>query len=216
MCSGWIRWLDPANGNQVSTFATGLVNPVDLKVSADGALYYLDRGLGAVYRVGTDPEPELGLVVDGSNITLKWPTDAVGWAPITSETLAPDDWQPVPLTGVTVAQGVATLTLPEGQRRFYGLGGSPSSLDDPRYRHASRQYDLHCHLPTEGPTRKTLYDLSGSNARSNSWTFFRRRRWRSSLLNLASRNSVTTVSARALPITREPSTSTLMSSCSTP
>ena len=48
LCGGWIRWLDPANGNQVSTFATGLINPVDLKVSADGAFYYLDRGLGAV------------------------------------------------------------------------------------------------------------------------------------------------------------------------
>src|SRR5437016_982019 len=50
-CGGWIRILDPANGNQVTTFATGLSSPVDWKVSADGSLYYLARGAGAVYRV---------------------------------------------------------------------------------------------------------------------------------------------------------------------
>jgi len=51
-CGGWIRRLDPANGNVVSDFATGISNPVDLKVSADGFLYYLARGAGAVGRIG--------------------------------------------------------------------------------------------------------------------------------------------------------------------
>jgi len=50
-CGGWIGQLDPANGNQVTTFATGLSAPVDLKVSADGSLYHLDRNSSAVYRV---------------------------------------------------------------------------------------------------------------------------------------------------------------------
>ena len=50
-CGGWIHILDWANGNQVFDFATGLVNPVDLSVSADGSLYYLDRGRSSVYRV---------------------------------------------------------------------------------------------------------------------------------------------------------------------
>src|SRR5262249_46384891 len=36
-CGGWIRKLDPANGNSVTTFATGISSPVDLKVSADGS-----------------------------------------------------------------------------------------------------------------------------------------------------------------------------------
>ena len=49
-CAGWIRKLDPA-GNAVTTFATGIASPVDLKVSTDGSLYYLARGGGAVYRV---------------------------------------------------------------------------------------------------------------------------------------------------------------------
>ena len=50
-CAGWIRKLDPAAGNTVTTFATGISSPVDLKVADDGSLYYLARGDGAVYRV---------------------------------------------------------------------------------------------------------------------------------------------------------------------
>lgn len=49
--NGWIRKLDPAQGNQVSAFATGVNEPVDLKVGADGRLYYLARGSGAVYAI---------------------------------------------------------------------------------------------------------------------------------------------------------------------
>ena len=51
-CGGWIRQLDPANGNAVSDFATGISSPVDLKVSPDGFLYYLARGSGSVNRIG--------------------------------------------------------------------------------------------------------------------------------------------------------------------
>ena len=51
-CGGWIRRLDPANGNAVSDFATGISSPVDLHVSADGFLYYLARGSGSVNRIG--------------------------------------------------------------------------------------------------------------------------------------------------------------------
>jgi glucose/arabinose dehydrogenase len=50
-CGGWIRRLDLANGNAVSDFATGISNPVDLKVSPDGFLYYLARGAGSVNRI---------------------------------------------------------------------------------------------------------------------------------------------------------------------
>jgi glucose/arabinose dehydrogenase len=49
--NGWVRKLDPANGNQVTAFATGINAPVDLKVSADGRLFYLARGSGAVYAI---------------------------------------------------------------------------------------------------------------------------------------------------------------------
>jgi hypothetical protein len=51
-CSGWIRKLDPANGNTVVDFASGATSPVDLAVANDGSLYYLSRGQsGSVYRI---------------------------------------------------------------------------------------------------------------------------------------------------------------------
>ena len=50
-CAGWIRKLDPANGNAVAGFATGISSPVDLKVSTDGSLYYLARGTGSVHKI---------------------------------------------------------------------------------------------------------------------------------------------------------------------
>jgi len=49
--NGWIRRLDPDNGNHVTGFATGLSNPVDLKVGPDGRLYYLARGNGRVMAI---------------------------------------------------------------------------------------------------------------------------------------------------------------------
>ncbi|HYE65831.1 MAG TPA: PQQ-dependent sugar dehydrogenase [Pyrinomonadaceae bacterium] len=49
-CSGWIRLFDPSNGTATG-FATGISNPVDLRVAADGSLYYLARGAGAVFKV---------------------------------------------------------------------------------------------------------------------------------------------------------------------
>jgi glucose/arabinose dehydrogenase len=73
LCGAWIRKLDPANGNQVTTFATGLSSPVDLKVSADGSLYYLDRGLGSVSRVRFTSAPNvvtLTLVTQPSGLQL--------------------------------------------------------------------------------------------------------------------------------------------------
>ncbi|HEY0765569.1 MAG TPA: PQQ-dependent sugar dehydrogenase [Pyrinomonadaceae bacterium] len=51
-CGGWIHRLDLANGVVVSDFATGIANPVDLKVSPDGFLYYLARTSGTVGRIG--------------------------------------------------------------------------------------------------------------------------------------------------------------------
>ncbi len=51
LCNGWIRTFDPATGS-ASAFATGVSTPIDLKVSADGSLYYLTQGNGGqLYRV---------------------------------------------------------------------------------------------------------------------------------------------------------------------
>jgi len=58
LCSGWIRVLDPSN-NTASGFATGISNPVDLKVASDGSLYYLSIGSASLFIVrflsGTPP-----------------------------------------------------------------------------------------------------------------------------------------------------------------
>ncbi|HSE22810.1 MAG TPA: PQQ-dependent sugar dehydrogenase [Pyrinomonadaceae bacterium] len=50
LCSGWIRLFDPAAGT-ASAFASGISQPVDLKVATDGSLYYLSIGSGSVFRV---------------------------------------------------------------------------------------------------------------------------------------------------------------------
>jgi glucose/arabinose dehydrogenase len=50
LCSGWIRVFDSSSGT-ASDFATGISQPVDLKVGADGSLYYLSRGSNSVFRV---------------------------------------------------------------------------------------------------------------------------------------------------------------------
>jgi glucose/arabinose dehydrogenase len=73
LCAGWIRILDLNNGNGVFTFATSLASPVDLKVSADGSLYYLARGAGAVYRVqytGLPNEVTLTLLTSPAGLDL--------------------------------------------------------------------------------------------------------------------------------------------------
>jgi glucose/arabinose dehydrogenase len=60
LCGNYVKLLDPATG-KAELFATGLRTPVDLDVSSDGKLYYLNRGSGAaggeVWRVSHDHAP---------------------------------------------------------------------------------------------------------------------------------------------------------------
>ncbi len=89
-CGGWIRRLDSA-GSTVTTFATGISSPVDLKVADDGSLYYLARGsggtAGAVYRVTYNASaptitshPSSRTVAPGASTTFS--VRATGLAPI--------------------------------------------------------------------------------------------------------------------------------------
>jgi glucose/arabinose dehydrogenase len=48
-CSNWIRLFDPSSGT-ATDFLSGASSPVDLQVSADGSLYYLQRGAGGQLR----------------------------------------------------------------------------------------------------------------------------------------------------------------------
>jgi glucose/arabinose dehydrogenase len=70
LCTGWIRVFDPSTGT-ASDFASNISNPVDLKVGADGSLYYLARGSSAVFRVQflepmliTEGNTDSGIVLD--------------------------------------------------------------------------------------------------------------------------------------------------------
>ena len=71
-CSNWIRVFDPATGT-ASGFATGILAPVDLKVSADGSLYYLAKNAGTVFRVQfTDP-----MLISESNTDIAIALDSI-------------------------------------------------------------------------------------------------------------------------------------------
>jgi glucose/arabinose dehydrogenase len=60
LCSGWIRVLDPSTTPATATgFATGINQPVDLKVADDGTLYYLSRGSSSVFRIQFPGPPVL-------------------------------------------------------------------------------------------------------------------------------------------------------------
>jgi len=79
LCGGWIRLFDPAH-NTASDFASGISAPVDLKVAADGTLYYLSIGSGAVFRIQATPSlgslridavnPQAGRTSGGQQIIL--------------------------------------------------------------------------------------------------------------------------------------------------
>lgn len=50
-CSGFIRMLSPPNYDTSAGFATGISSLVDIQVAPNGALWYLARGGGEVFRV---------------------------------------------------------------------------------------------------------------------------------------------------------------------
>ena len=113
-CGNWINRIDPANGYAVSTFATGITAPVDLRVAADGSLYYLARGTGSTtgvlgriaYTANGAPsisqQPASVTVSSGAPATFS--VTASGTAPLTYR------WQ---RNGVDIPGGTsASYTLP--------------------------------------------------------------------------------------------------------
>ncbi len=48
--ANWIKQLNPSD-NKVTTFVTGLKNPVDIRMGAEGQLYYLSYHGGLIYRI---------------------------------------------------------------------------------------------------------------------------------------------------------------------
>ncbi|MBM4254310.1 MAG: hypothetical protein FJ147_00255 [Deltaproteobacteria bacterium] len=92
-CNGWIRRLDPANGNTVSDFSSGYGRIVDLDFGPDGALYVLDANyydggalLRTVYQPTNQPpsitlHPANGRVGIGQAATFT--VSALGTPPLT-------------------------------------------------------------------------------------------------------------------------------------
>jgi len=73
LCSGWIRRFHPSN--QTATgFATGISNPVDLKVSSSGSLFYLARGAssntGVVFEIRSTSSLSPTIAVQPVNQTV--------------------------------------------------------------------------------------------------------------------------------------------------
>jgi glucose/arabinose dehydrogenase len=113
-CGGWINKLDPANGNAVSTFASGIAYPVDLQVGPEGNLYYLARGsssnAGTVARIAATTSQAPQIVTNPANRTVavgapaSFTVSASGTAPLGYR------WQRdlVDIPGATAA----TYTLP--------------------------------------------------------------------------------------------------------
>lgn len=112
-CNGWIRLLDPAD-NTSTGFATGIANPVDLRVTADGSLYYLDHGTGAVFKIqypdSQQPpsiitQPSIQTVTEGQSATFQ--VVASGSAPLSYQWLR---------SGTNIPDAdLATYTIPNAR-----------------------------------------------------------------------------------------------------
>lgn len=119
-CGGFIRRLDPSNGNSVSNFASGVSGPVDLKVGMEGRLYYLARGSGEVRAIEyTNTPPALGIMRQGSNMAILWPAPSPGYALQSAATLPAGSWSPVTSPVLTTnGQNRVTMTSPSASRFF--------------------------------------------------------------------------------------------------
>ena len=91
LCSGWIRLFDPSN-NTAAAFASGISSPVDLKVAADGSLYYLSIGSAGVFKVqfsGTAPS----ITTHPSDLTVMQGQPATFMVAATGSTPLSYQWQ---------------------------------------------------------------------------------------------------------------------------
>lgn len=64
-CGGWIHVIDPEDPEVVEDFAHGVAAPVGLEVGPDGALYFLSRSGGKLFKIQASSSP--GIVVPPGN-----------------------------------------------------------------------------------------------------------------------------------------------------
>jgi hypothetical protein len=81
LCGGWINRRDATTGT-VTTFASGVSQPVDLDVGGDGALYYLARGASQVRRIRYVPAVVSALTrtsgTPTATVPVSWSASATG------------------------------------------------------------------------------------------------------------------------------------------
>ena len=128
-CKGWMRVLDPATGT-ASDFATNVVQPVDMQVGNDGALYYLNRLAGEVRRITfSSGNTAPSITSHPANVTVavgqpaSFSVSAEGTQPLTFQ------WQRnnVDILGETAATYVAVGCLADSGATFKAVVTNPIS-----------------------------------------------------------------------------------------
>jgi len=166
LCAGYIKYLDPATGASSTFVASGLKTPVDLDVSADGKLYYLNRGSGVgtgeVFRIevgdGTphiSVPPSSQLITNGDTVTFT--CSANGFEPLTFEWLRNGATVSGPAPGVggtstysfVVSAGDDGSTYVCKATNDYGSASSPAATLSVTSNQAPNAFIL---TPAEGST----------------------------------------------------------------
>jgi hypothetical protein len=96
--------------------------PVDIKVGAEGRLYYLSRGSGEVRAVEyVGGAPTLGISRQASSVTILWPAPSSGYVLQSASTLGSGtSWSAV--QNVTTENGRHSVTLNSpGATRYFRL-----------------------------------------------------------------------------------------------
>ena len=138
-CNGWMKTLDPSNGNQVSIFATGMTSGdglgvSDIQVAPDGSLYYVLHN-GRLHRItydasvtpGPTPTPTPTPAVRPTATPTRTPTPV----PV-CRTLTPGQWMNSGFAGQSatftyefdVRPSSATMSALAGLSRGAQTGGS--------------------------------------------------------------------------------------------
>ena len=148
-----MRVLDPSTGT-ASNFATDVVQPVDLQVGNDGALYYLDRLAGSVRRItfaSTNTAPAITSHPSSITVAVGQPASfsvsAEGTQPLTFQWQRDEREHPRGDGGYVYVAVGGTL----GQRR--NIPGSREERDrhgDQQRRHADRDPEQRSHGQDHG------------------------------------------------------------------
>jgi len=132
-CAGWIKYVDPASPSATGAapnFATALGSgTVDIHVSNDGSLHYLNRSSGTIFRVvytGNPTPTNTPTSTATATLTPTFTPTATN-TPTNTPTVVPS---PFPEYDLTISQADAPDPIVVGQQLTYALAvtNSPSAL----------------------------------------------------------------------------------------